>query len=168
MLKRAQKFKWHYCVAIPDDHTPCKNFLYRIREDFRAIQKKDRSAVAMNIIVNATASWYKNRFVDGAFICTQNFFYALSWKVERVGPDWLNSTFWNKNRPPSSGVGKQMSERLSVHAQYRIARVRNVSYLEPMKCNSRMYPPEKYPKRPKWWGNDNFIDKPKEEESNEL
>jgi hypothetical protein len=159
MVKRAQKFKWHHCIAIPDDHELCNDFLYRVREAFVKVRGKDSKAVAMNILVNALFSWHMNRFVDGAFICNRNFFYAQGWTVYKVGLDWLNIVGWNKNRPPSSGVGKQMSEKLSRHAEFRIAKVRDVSYLQPVRCNSRMFPPEQYPRRPKWWGNDNFIDK---------
>jgi hypothetical protein len=152
---------WRYAIAIPDDHEPCKNFLYRVQGHFELIQRRDPQAVCMNLLVTAKRNWHRNRWVDGCFICTPKFFDALKWKVNPTPGTWFDRD--TKRNPASSGVGKQMTDRLAWNPNYRIARCRNVSYLTPMKTPSVMYPPDLHPKRPKHWGlsRQNFIDREK-------
>jgi len=166
LLRMIKSEGWKYAIAMPDDHTLCKDFLSRVRAEFeRLIQKADVQAVAMNILVQSQRNWQRNRFVDGAFICRRMFFDCLKWKVHPVEAPWFDSPRAQERQcksknPISSGVGKQMTDRLAVHNRYRIARVRNVSFLTPMRTQSVMFPPAKYPRRPRNWGlsRSNFID----------
>ena len=166
LMKMAQGREWRYAIAIPDDHVPCLDFLLRTSGHFESLfRESDKAAVAMNILVQSKKNWKRNRFVDGAFICKREFFDCLNWKLNPVDAAWFDRSGPRKvpyaqRTPASSGVGKQMTDRLAVHQKWRIARVRNVSFLLPMEVHSVMFPPDIFPKRPKAWGlgSSNFID----------
>jgi len=159
LMQTAKKEKWEYAVALPDDHILCDDFLFRVKRAFELLWKgKDVTAVAMNILVRSKRNWGRNRFVDGAFICRRVFFDCLKWKLFPIDPVRFGKS--GAEMCISSGVGRQMTDRLAVNQKYRIARVRDVSFLKPMRVQSVMFPPDKFPQRPENWklGNSNFID----------
>ena len=164
LIKMARPEKWKYCIAIPDDHILCSKFLKRISSDFEALKKQDRLAIAMNILVNSKRNWNMNRFIDGAFICDRKLFDCIGWSIAPIHSSWFEQVSSKSFRtcPPSSGVWKQISQRISKNQNWRIGAVKNISYLKPMDCNSAMFPKSKFPNRPKVWGLNNFIDKEEE------
>jgi hypothetical protein len=154
----AQKEEWQYAIALPDDCVLCIDFLGRVSAHFEAIYKnRDGRAVAMNLRVSAKRNWLKNRWVDGAFVARREFFQVLDWKMKPVAGTWFDGTSRNRN-PASSGVGKQMSDRMAASQQYRIARVRNVSFIKTTGADSVMFPRDQFPRRKTSWGLHNFID----------
>ena len=168
LMAMAKAHDWENAIAMPDDHMPCEDFLFRVRSHMDALRRtKDGRAVAMNILVKSRRNWQRNRFVDGAFICKRVFFECLNWKMQQVGATWFDTTdvrnrLRKKANPPSSGVGKQMTDRMALHQKWRIARVRDVSFLLQMDTQSVMFPPKAFPERPLLWGigRANFIDNP--------
>lgn len=159
LIEMARYEKWKYCIGIPDDHILCKNFLRKVSIKFEKVKRIDRIAIAMNILVNSKSNWGMDRFVDGGFICERRFFDCLDWNIATVPRLWLDQKGSRsfKTKPPSSGVWKQISQRLSRNQNWRIGKVQNVSYLKPMDCPSVMFPKDRYPNRPFKWGLNNFI-----------
>jgi hypothetical protein len=160
LIKIAKGEKWRYCIGIPDDHILCKRFLSRVSLAFEIAKKVDKISIAMNILVKSRKNWNMNRFIDGAFICDRQLFECLEWTLAPINSAWFEQTK-SKNfkiHPPSSGVWKQVSQRVSRNQSWRIATVKDISYLKPMDCPSAMFPESKFPKRPRVWGLDNFVD----------
>lgn len=140
---------WGFSIAIslPDDHVPCENFIERVNDKFREVRSEDPGVVAMNLLVNYTRCWGKNRYVDGAFVATKQFFEAFGWQIK--APSCERRSAWVKGKPMSSGVGDYMSRKLGRHKEYRIARAEKMSFLNRMETESVMYPEASYPARAK-------------------
>lgn len=108
-------------VTLPDDMRLCDRFFDRVLNTWRRII--DPHKVALNLCRDDSRDgktcWtdqvpidcgpvFDVGWVDGAVLCNRRYFSALGWKLRPV-----RLTRWSENPLASSGVGQQISLRLS-------------------------------------------------------
>lgn len=136
-----------YAVMTADDLELCRDFLKRIRQNFKFFQKQDRSCVCMNIFPRWPQNWTKTgRYEDGAFIATRQFFEAFHWRLEPISKDRWNGDL--SSRYLSTGVHHQITIRLE-KSRYNIAPVAGISFVRTRPCGSALFPEDKFPGRAK-------------------
>lgn len=112
-----------YYIFLPDDVTIEKDFFNKAVQKWNAIE--DKNKVALNLLVDNRvhkAQWVprspksvtfnseefiRTYWIDMCFICEKKFFQTIEYKINPI-PEHR----WQNNPNLSSGVGKQISERI--------------------------------------------------------
>ncbi len=121
--KLLQKQTFDFLIQIPDDITLTKGFFTKAIESYNAIP--DRKIACLNILNdysrNGKTFWTKENvldlnfsgidflrtgWVDMCYISTKNYLRYLDYKINPIDHEW------SANKNLSSGVGKQISQRL--------------------------------------------------------
>ena len=130
-----QKHSFDYLIQLPDDVLLVKDFFDKAIETFDVIP--DHKKACLNILNdysrNGKSMWtnqevkdlnfsgtdlLKTGWVDMCFISSKNYLRFLDFKIDPINHSW------SKNKHLSSGVGKQISQRL-VSSGYRIYQVKH-------------------------------------------
>lgn len=118
LYNKLKNLQFNYVIQLPDDIRLTENFFTNAITIFNKIY--DKSKICLNILQdNRTTKpmWtpvaqedysniYKTGWVDMCFIAKRKFFKALNYIIYQVPEKW------GANPTRSSGVGKQISERL--------------------------------------------------------
>jgi hypothetical protein len=135
------------CVFLDDDMRLCEGFFARVARTWKGI--RDRRKSTLHLMVDASRRGHSCwtaippkrvsdevaliQWVDGSFVADSSFFRALHWRVDAIPP-----SRWASNPHLSTGVGRQLSQRL-VAASRNLYQV-NRSLVVHAQCDSRMNP----------------------------
>lgn len=135
------------CVFLDDDMRLCRGFFAQIASSWRSI--RDRRKSTLHLMVDRSRQgktcWtaiepkpYNDcatriQWVDGSFVADASFFRALHWRMQPVP-----QSRWQTNPKLSTGVGRQISQRL-VAASRNLYQVKR-SLVVHAQCDSRMNP----------------------------
>lgn len=158
LIVMAKKQVWRYAIAIPDDVFLCRDFMTRSRDSF-ILAKEEEGGIpcVMNL---RPFSLNGKRWIDGAFICEEEFFGLTEWKLSEPNSKILREDESQKKKeyPRGSGVGYLMTKGSLAKKPGAIARLKSVSFLKARDVPSVMFPENEYINRPRIWGLQNFID----------
>ena len=145
LFAKARSVQFEFAVMTADDLELCRDFLKRIRTNFKFLIRQDAHCACMNIFSRWPANW-DIRYEDGAFIATRRFFEAFQWQVQPIP-----KRRWEGDRSQkylSTGVHQQITNRLK-KSRFNIAPATGISYVRTRECESALYPEGRFPGRAK-------------------
>jgi len=132
-----------YCIVLADDLMLCPNFLNNAVRYLQWHRNHSARYHCANLFARFPKNWGTTQYVDGAFICTRQFWDDLEWIIEPV--DKMRF----KRRPfVSSGVWQQVTHRMA-KGRVQIAPLVPVSLVKPQECDSIMFNPQEFARRRK-------------------
>lgn len=122
------KIKFDYVIQIPDDIQIVDNFFKKAIEIFESIPDKYRSCLNLlsdltrkhpmwtpiysKLLILPKGNVFRTGWVDMCYIANRYFFDILDWRINPISEDWASDP------QRSSGVGKQISERVFRNGTY--------------------------------------------------
>lgn len=120
--------KFDYVFSLQDDYEYEDNFFSKAVKIFSAIKKHDNRIICLNLqdnrigqkywntklgkanelLVVNNISAYKVGWVDCVYLANRDFFKMLDFTVKPI-----NKNRWKRNKKKSSGVGQNMSEKIT-------------------------------------------------------
>jgi glycosyltransferase involved in cell wall biosynthesis len=120
-----KKLDFDYVIQLPDDVQLVDDFFNKAIETFESIPDKYKSCLnLLNDISRRGPLWtpiepklmrghiIRTGWVDMCYIANKYFFEILNWQIKPVNKNWATDP------ERSSGVGKQISERIYINGTY--------------------------------------------------